>query len=103
MSLILIAVLALLAMCLVFGAILGYAAVRFRVEGDPIAEQVNALLDGHIQQVEARVKALLQLKKHLVVLRERCSGAREVDACGILQGLTDCACHPISTPGLPVA
>ncbi|MBT9532049.1 MAG: RnfABCDGE type electron transport complex subunit B, partial [Pseudomonas sp.] len=44
MSLILIAVLALLAMCLVFGAILGYAAVRFRVEGDPIAEQVNALL-----------------------------------------------------------
>lgn len=65
--------------------------------------EVNALLDGHIQQVEARVEALLQLKKHLVVLRERCSGARQVDACGILQGLTDCACHPISTPGLPVA
>jgi len=38
------AVLALLALCLVCGAILGFAAVRFRVEGDPIAEQVNALL-----------------------------------------------------------
>jgi electron transport complex protein RnfB len=44
MSMVLSAVLALLALCLVCGAILGFAAVRFRVEGDPIAEQVNALL-----------------------------------------------------------
>ncbi|MCQ4313200.1 electron transport complex subunit RsxB [Pseudomonas stutzeri] len=44
MSLVMIAVLALLALCLVCGAILGFAAVRFRVEGDPIAEQINALL-----------------------------------------------------------
>ncbi|GAB6389175.1 electron transport complex subunit RsxB [Stutzerimonas marianensis] len=44
MSAVLVAVLALLALCLVCGAILGFAAVRFRVEGDPIAEQINALL-----------------------------------------------------------
>ena len=44
MSAVLIAVLALLALCLLGGAILGFAAVRFRVEGDPIAEQINALL-----------------------------------------------------------
>ncbi|UVE18838.1 electron transport complex subunit RsxB [Pseudomonas sp. LS44] len=44
MSLILSAILALLVLCLVCGALLGYAAVRFRVEGDPVAEQVNALL-----------------------------------------------------------
>lgn len=44
MSMVLSAVLALLALCLVCGAILGYAAVRFRVEGDPLAEQINALL-----------------------------------------------------------
>lgn len=44
MSMVLSAVLALLALCLVCGAILGFAAVRFRVEGDPIAEQINALL-----------------------------------------------------------
>ena len=44
MSMILSAVLALLALCLVSGAILGFAAVRFRVEGDPLAEQINALL-----------------------------------------------------------
>ena len=44
MSLVLIAVLAILALCLICGAILGFAAVRFKVEGDPIAEQINALL-----------------------------------------------------------
>lgn len=44
MTMVLSAVLALLALCLVCGAILGFAAVRFRVEGDPIAEQINALL-----------------------------------------------------------
>lgn len=44
MSMVLSAVLALLALCLLGGAILGFAAVRFRVEGDPLAEQINALL-----------------------------------------------------------
>lgn len=44
MSIVLSAVLALLALCLVCGAILGFAAVRFRVEGDPLAEQINSLL-----------------------------------------------------------
>ena len=44
MTMVLSAVLALLALCLVCGAMLGFAAVRFRVEGDPIAEQINALL-----------------------------------------------------------
>lgn len=31
-------------MALVFGALLGFAAVRFKVEGDPIVEQIDALL-----------------------------------------------------------
>ncbi len=44
MSIILTAVLALVALALVFGAILGFAAVRFRVEGNPIVEQIDALL-----------------------------------------------------------
>ena len=39
-----VAVAALVALSLIFGAILGFAAVRFRVEGNPIAEQINALL-----------------------------------------------------------
>lgn len=44
MSMVFIAVAALVTLSLVFGAILGFAAVRFRVEGNPIAEQINALL-----------------------------------------------------------
>ena len=44
MSAVLSAVLALLLLCLVCGALLGYAAIRFRVEGNPIAEQINDLL-----------------------------------------------------------
>ncbi|WP_371369031.1 electron transport complex subunit RsxB [Pseudomonas sp. QL9] len=44
MSTVLLAVGVLLLLCLASGALLGFAAVRFKVEGDPIAEQVNALL-----------------------------------------------------------
>ena len=38
------ALLALVGMGAVFGALLGYADVRFRTEGDPIADQINNLL-----------------------------------------------------------
>ena len=41
---ILIAVLVLLAGALVFGALLGYASIRFKVEGNPIVDQIDALL-----------------------------------------------------------
>ena len=44
MSMILTAVLVLLGLALIFGAILGYAAIRFKVEGDPIVDQINELL-----------------------------------------------------------
>jgi len=38
------ALLALVCLSLVFGAVLGFAAVRFRVEGDPIVDRIDALL-----------------------------------------------------------
>jgi|SRR5690554_772801 len=38
------ALLALLGLALVFGALLGYAAIRFKVEGDPLVDQIDALL-----------------------------------------------------------
>ncbi len=40
----LVAILAITALATVFGLLLGYSAQRFHVEGDPIAEQVEALL-----------------------------------------------------------
>lgn len=55
--------------------------------------EVNAMLDMHVQHVEERIEVLLQLKQHLVVLREKCGGARSMEACGILQGLADRSCH----------
>lgn len=38
------AILALLLLGVVFGAILGFGAVKFKVEGDPIVDQINAIL-----------------------------------------------------------
>jgi electron transport complex protein RnfB len=38
------AILTIAGLATVFGLILGYSAIRFRVEGDPIADQVDALL-----------------------------------------------------------
>ena len=38
------ALVALLVMGVPFGALLGYAAVRFKTEGDPIADQIESLL-----------------------------------------------------------
>jgi len=35
---------ALLGLGAVFGALLGFAAIRFRVEGNPISDQINAIL-----------------------------------------------------------
>ena len=38
------AILAIAILAGIFGLLLGYAAIRFRVEGNPIAEQIDALL-----------------------------------------------------------
>ncbi|NHH85354.1 electron transport complex subunit RsxB [Cobetia sp. MB87] len=38
------AIVALVAMAVVFGGLLGFAAVAFKVEGDPIVEQIDQLL-----------------------------------------------------------
>ncbi|MET4693330.1 electron transport complex subunit RsxB [Endozoicomonas lisbonensis] len=44
MEIIVYAIIALLALALIFGAILGFASVRFKVEGNPIVDQINELL-----------------------------------------------------------
>jgi electron transport complex protein RnfB len=40
----LIAILAIAALAVVMGVLLGYSALRFRVEGDPVADQIEAVL-----------------------------------------------------------
>ncbi|MCM0147469.1 electron transport complex subunit RsxB [Photobacterium galatheae] len=44
MSGILIAVIAIAILAAIFGLILGFAAIRFKVEADPIVEQIDAIL-----------------------------------------------------------
>ncbi len=38
------ALLALASLCLIFGAILGFASVKFKVEGNPVIDQIDAIL-----------------------------------------------------------
>jgi electron transport complex protein RnfB len=38
------AVLALTALAIIFGLLLGFAAVRFKVDGDPLADKIDAIL-----------------------------------------------------------
>ncbi len=44
MSTILIAIIALAVLAAIFGAILGFASIRFKVEADPIVDQIDAIL-----------------------------------------------------------
>ncbi len=44
MQIILYALLALVILAVIFGAVLGYASVRFKVEADPLVDQLNDLL-----------------------------------------------------------
>jgi Cd(II)/Pb(II)-responsive transcriptional regulator len=67
------------------------ALLELRDNPNQNCDEVNVLLDGHIQQVEARMETLLQLKQRLVVLRDTCTGARAVESCGILHGLSVCS------------
>jgi len=39
-----VAILTMASLATLFGVLLGYAAIRFKVEGDPIADQIDALL-----------------------------------------------------------
>ncbi|PLC52773.1 Cd(II)/Pb(II)-responsive transcriptional regulator [Pollutimonas nitritireducens] len=69
------------------------ALLKYRDTPEEDCGDVNALLDGHIHEVEVRVKELMQLKGHLTILREKCTSAKPTESCGILQALSDCSCH----------
>ena len=40
---------ALLGLGAIFGALLGFAAIRFRVEGNPISDQINAVASNAVR------------------------------------------------------
>ena len=51
-------------------------------------EDVNTLLDAHINHVADRIRELLQLEKQLLTLRECCRDGRQAADCGILNELS---------------
>lgn len=63
--------------------------------------RVSLLLDEHIQQLDARIEELLELKQQLAALRERCAGSGPALSCGILRGLSNCTCHSNDSQGTP--
>ncbi|MGO2137220.1 Cd(II)/Pb(II)-responsive transcriptional regulator [Marinobacter sp.] len=54
---------------------------------------VNALLDDHISHVRSQITALQALEKQLVSLRASCNDDREVEACGVLAGISEGNMH----------
>ncbi len=48
---------------------------------------INSVFDQHIAHVEERIRELVELKRQLNALRQRCQTEQAVDACGILDGL----------------
>ena len=61
--------------------------LRFRDGSHEDCSEVNALLDEHVEHVEARIRELRQLSKDLRVLREQCREVSAADQCGIMKGL----------------
>lgn len=67
--------------------------LRYRDTPAEDCGDVNALLDEHIDAVETRIKELMQLKRHLITLRQKCAHTASTESCGILGALADQSCH----------
>jgi len=51
-------------------------------------DDVNNMIDNHIEQVEQRMKELKGLRDQLTSLRRSCSNNRTIEECGILKNLS---------------
>ena len=51
-------------------------------------DDVNNMVDTHVEQVALRIKELQHLQKQLKLLRDSCSNNRTVKECGILKNLS---------------
>jgi hypothetical protein len=70
--------------------------------GDAVAscDEVDALVDAHIERVRMKLASLRALEAQLLRLRAQCTSAQQGDACRIVASLQQaahaeaCACHP---------
>jgi DNA-binding transcriptional MerR regulator len=65
-------------------------------------DDVDRLVEAHLQRVRSKRAALEALEKQLASLRRQCRSGKRISDCGILEELIHaaqgetCACHPIS-------
>ena len=67
--------------------------LQYRDKPDENCGEVNVLLDEHIAAVETRMEELVQLKQHLLALRQKCAADVAAESCGILHALANNSCH----------
>ncbi|MCB1702140.1 MAG: Cd(II)/Pb(II)-responsive transcriptional regulator [Pseudomonadales bacterium] len=51
-------------------------------------DDINRMIESHIQQVEQRIEELNKLRQQLRSLHDSCSSNRTIEQCGILQNLS---------------
>lgn len=64
------------------------ALLRVKDAPEASCEEVNTLLDSHIQEVADRIRELRRLGEQLQSLRDQCGSARRGKDCAILKGLS---------------
>lgn len=72
---------------------------HFQARPELACDQINALLDRHLQQTEQQIESLQRLQTQLQSLRNACQSHLTAQQCGILQNLqsaassSECICH----------
>ena len=72
---------------------------HFQARPELACDQIDALLDRHLQQTEQQIQSLQRLQTQLQSLRNACQSHLTAQQCGILQNLqsaassSECICH----------
>jgi len=61
--------------------------LHFRDSPQAACGEVNAMLDAHLTNVQARITSMRALEAQLIALRSRCSQTQRAAQCGILHEL----------------
>lgn len=73
---------------------------QFQQQPETACDEIDAMLDRHLQNVEKRIHSLQHLQSQLIHLRGACQSHLTARECGILQNLQSlsddhhCVCHP---------
>lgn len=76
------------------------ALQHFQAKPELACDEINAMLDRHLEKTETQIQVLQHLQSQLKTLREACHSRLTARQCGILQNLqsaassSSCVCHP---------